>query len=449
VPVPVVVGVDVGTGSARALAVDPDGRVVGRSAEPFPGRERWAPGRAVPAGWRAGLAAALRTLGSQLPAAARPAALALGSQSPTTVPVVHGDAVTCRHPAGVTGTPVEQHHAQRDLLRAEQGSDTEVRQLWDWLNAELGARGDVQSRWPGDPPLDGYGDMVATGQPVGEADGTWGVPAGTPLAGGAQDAYLACWAASTTVPGRALDPGGRTGGLAVAVDAGHRPEGMYAMPSAAPGIDIVGGPVAAHGLMFEWLARTLGRDPADLLALAASVPPGARGVLVLPYLEGERAPRWQPGLRAEVVGLGSEHGPAEIARAVLEGTAYGLAHIAADLADAGVGIDVMMCGGSPARSELWCQIKADVLGVPVAVPAEIDLAAYGAALAAGATAGWWPAPGEGCPGSWPCLDARTLDPRPHEAYAGGYARFVALGDAAMARLASPIPISPTDPEETP
>jgi xylulokinase len=155
---------------------------------------------------------------------------------------------------------------------------------------------------------------------------------------------------------------------------------------------------------------------------------------VLPYLEGERAPRWNRDLRAELVGLTSEHGPAEVARAVLEGTAYGLAHIAADLRSAGVAIDVVVCGGSPARSRLWCEIKAAVLGVPVEVPDEPDLAAYGAALAAGAGAGWWPAPGVGGSGSWPRPTTRTIDPVPEPAYTAGFARFVALGDAAVARL---------------
>src|SRR3546814_987255 len=104
--------------------------------------------------------------------------------------------------------------------------------------------------------------------------------------------------------------------------------------------------------MLGWLGDLCGRDPAELVGLAAGVAPGAGGVLVLPYLEGERAPRWNRALRAEVTGLSSEHGPAELARAVLEGTAYGLAHIAEELRGEGVAIDVVACGGSPARSRL-------------------------------------------------------------------------------------------------
>ena len=138
------------------------------------------------------------------------------------------------------------------------------------------------------------------------------MPAGTPLVGGAQDAYLAFWAAGTDQPGRGVDPGGRTGGLAVAVDSGRRPTGMYAMTGAARGVDIVGGPVASHGLMLDWLCDLTGRDRDELLALAGSVPPGSAGITVLPYLEGERAPRWNRHLRAEVIGLASEHGPAEL-----------------------------------------------------------------------------------------------------------------------------------------
>jgi xylulokinase len=334
--------------------------------------------------------------------------------------------VTCRHPAGATGSPEEQHYAQRELL----GPAAVPRQLYDWLTARLGGA-DRQARWPDDPTLDGYGPRAGTGSVVGVGDGSHGLPAGVPLVAGAQDAYLAFWAGGIDRPGRGLDPGGRTGGLAVAAPAGPGPRGPYALPSPAAGIDIVGGPVSGHGLMLEWLQTFTGLAVPDLLALAARVPPGARGVLVLPYLEGERAPRWNRSLRAEVTGLGSETGRAEVARAVLEAAAYGLRHIAGSLP---VPLEVLVCAGSPARSPLWCAIKASVLEVPVEVPAQTDLAAYGAALAAGAGVGWWPRPGEGHGGAWPRPPVTVVDPVPDAAYAAAYRRFVDLGDAAERRL---------------
>lgn len=426
---PAVVGVDVGTGSARALAIGDDGTVLARASGTYPGRASWPPGRADLAAWRAGVAEAIAGLGIE-----RPVALGIGSQSPTTVPLDGPLAVTVRHPAGSTGSPLEQHLAQRAVLAEEMGADEPpVAQLWDWLLADLGAPLG-QTRWPGDPDLPGYGPRRPTGSVAGEADGSWGVPAGTPLVGGAQDAYLAFWAGGTDVPGRGVDPGGRTGGLAVAVAHGSVPDDPYALSAAAVGVDLVGGPFAAHGLMLDWLAGVTGRTPAELAELAGTVPPGAEGVLALPYLEGERAPRWNRQLRAELVGLGSDHGPAHLARAVLEGTAYGLRHLVEALQARGIALEVLVVGGSPARSRTWCQIKADVLEVPVEQPSEPDLTAYGAALAAGAGVGWWPAPGDGGPGSWPRPPHTLIEPRPDPAYHRGYRRFVDLGDAAVARL---------------
>ena len=441
-----VVGVDLGSSSARAVAVSPDGAVRGSVSARYQDAKTWPPGRADPRAWLQAVAAALQALRVRVPAAARPDALCLGGQSPTTVPLVDPDhepelgagglAVTCRHPAGATESADGQHLRQLDLLRGE-GGDVEPAQAWDWLVVQFGGPR-RQARWPGDAELPGYGPLVRTGDVVAVADGTGGLSPGTPLVAGAQDAYLAFWAAGTDVPGRALDPGGRTGGLGVAVPAGSRPPGMFGFSSAAPGVDIVGGPVNGHGLMLEWLEAVTGRPVEELLDLAGRVPPGAAGVMALPYLEGERAPRWNRALRAELVGLGSDTGPGELARAVLEGTAYGLAHIAADLARSGVAAGVLVCGGSPGRSRLWCEIKASVLGVPVEMPRYADLAAYGAALAAGAGAGWWPKPGHGASGSWPRPAVDVVEPSTDAAcqslYRAGYQRFVELGDAAVARL---------------
>ncbi|MFF0445383.1 FGGY-family carbohydrate kinase [Streptomyces sp. NPDC004609] len=431
-PSPVVVGVDLGSNSARALALDPDGRTLGSATAGYPGSSSWRPGRADPEGWLAGAVAAVRRLAAELPVASAPVALGFGGQSPTTVAVTDegtATALTCRHPAGATGSPVEQHLAQHALA----GADSTPWQLYDWVMARLGADRH-QSRWAGDPLLDGYGPVARTGTVTGTASGAYGIRAGTPLVAGAQDAYLAFWAGGLDRPGRAMDPGGRTGGLAVAVAAGSPAADHYALPSAVPGLDIVGGPVAAHGLMLEWLSTLTGRAVPELLALAARVPPGARGVTVTPYLEGERAPRWNRDLRGEIHGLSSAAGPGEIARAAMEGAAYGLAHIAVELAARGAPLDTLVCAGSPARSRLWCEVKAAVLGARVEVPDPVDVAAYGAALAAGAGAGWWPVPGAGRGGDWPRPRMTVIEPEPDPVYEEGLGLFLALGDAEVARL---------------
>ncbi|GAA3789542.1 hypothetical protein GCM10022226_05340 [Sphaerisporangium flaviroseum] len=430
-----VVGVDLGSNSARAVALDPEGNVRGSATGTYPGAESWPEGRADQAAWLAGVVEAVTGLLGSLNGGGRPEAICVGGQSPTTVPVGEGPAVTCRHPAGATGSPAEQQYAQRDVL----GPGCEARQVFDWLMARLGAD-DHQSRWPGDPPLDGFGPLTLTGAAVGETDGGLGLPPGVPLVAGAPDAYLAFWAGGLDTPGRGLDPGGRTGGLAVAIEASAAHGDLYALRSVATGVDIVGGPVGAHGLMLEWLAGLTGRSVPDLLELAEAVSPGSGGLLVLPYLEGERAPRWNRELRAEIVGIGTGHGPAHVCRAVMEGAAYGLRHIADALP---VSLGVLVCAGSPARSPLWCRIKADVLEVPVEVPAETGLAAYGAALAAGAGAGWWPAPGTAPGGSWPRPSVTVVEPSPDPVYRDAYRRFIALGDAAELRLASEESLCPT------
>jgi sugar (pentulose or hexulose) kinase len=426
---PAAIGVDLGSSSARAIALDGDGTVVGGASAAYDGAETWSAGHGDPRAWLR----AFETVVAELITTVEPAAVAVGGQSPTTVLQTGADAITCLHPAGATLDPHAQHGEQYAVLRSTH-HDVRPMQLWDWVLAQCGAP-PMQGRWPGDPPLTDYGEVIATGRTVGTAGGTGVVPKGTPLVPGAQDAYLAFWAAGIDEPGRGLDPGGRTGGLGVAVGLGSRPADMFAMPSAAAGVDIVGGPVSAHGLIMDWWAATTGRSVTELLELAATVPPGAAGVHALPYLEGERAPRWNRELRAELYGITSRTGPGEVARALLESTAYGVAHIARELAAHGVPLHTLVVGGSPARSPLWCAIKASVLEVPVEVPEVSELAAYGAALAAGAAIDWWPAPGAGRAGDWPRPATHVIEPEPCDTYRTGYRRFVALGDAAVARLA--------------
>jgi xylulokinase len=100
----------------------------------------------------------------------------------------------------------------------------------------------------------------------------------------------------------------------------------------------------------------------------------------LPYLAGERSPIWDPEARGVLAGLRLGHGRGHIARAIVEASALAIRHVAAPMLAAGVQVtDMRVCGG-PARSEFWNQVKADVTGFDVAVPAVLEAAVLGSAI---------------------------------------------------------------------
>jgi len=426
---PFVIGVDVGSSSARAVALDSEGIVIASSSARYSGADATATGEVDPAMWLSGFQAAVSDLG-----VGTPAALAIGGYGPCTVSAAGDTALTFRYPVGDSSNPRDQHAAQAAELQRRLGAGFEPVLQWDWLVARLGGRSRIQSVWPGDEPLPKFGEPVSVGVAVGTTSGELGLAAGIPLVPGSNDGYLTAWAAGIDRPGLGFDPGGVTGGLGVAVAAsGGEQLAPYGIPSAASGVQIVGGPVAAHGAMLEWWAGLVGRKLEELLEAAASISPGSEGVLVLPFLEGERAPRWNTDLRAEIVGLHASHDVGVVTRAILEATAFGLAHIARKLAAQGAVLERLVCCGKPSRVPLWTSIKAAVLEVPVDVPDHREMAAYGAALAAGAALEWWPIPGAGRSGDWPMPDVTTVEPEPLTVYRDQLERFIALGDASEER----------------
>jgi sugar (pentulose or hexulose) kinase len=147
--------------------------------------------------------------------------------------------------------------------------------------------------------------------------------------------------------------------------------------------------MAALGASVDWLRGPIlgGRWSADeLQAAAASVAPGAGGLVFLPYLAGERAPVFDDAARGAFFGLTLGHDARHLARAVLEGTAFAMRSVAEPLAAAGASIRELRLTGR-SGDDTWARVKADVLGVPVAIPAVGDTAALGAAILAAAGAG--------------------------------------------------------------
>jgi xylulokinase len=173
----------------------------------------------------------------------------------------------------------------------------------------------------------------------------------------------------------------------------------------------------------RWLRDVLGGGFDELVSEAERWPPGAEGLLFTPYLAGERTPHADPDARGAFAGLGLRHDRGALARAVLEGVAFGLRDSLELLRGLGVEPTVGRVSGGGARSELWLRIVASVLGVALERTAVEEGSAFGAALLGGVAAGVFGSAEEAVAA---CVrPGRTVAPEPAwtEAYAEAYARY--------------------------
>ena len=139
----------------------------------------------------------------------------------------------------------------------------------------------------------------------------------------------------------------------------------------------------------RWLRAIVGGEFAELVGEAERWPPATEGLLFQPYLAGERTPHADPDARAAFVGLEHRHDRGALARAVLEGVAFGLRDSLDLLRELGVEPALGRVSGGGARSELWLRIVATVLGLPLERTAVEEGSAFGAALLGGVAAGVW------------------------------------------------------------
>jgi xylulokinase len=138
-------------------------------------------------------------------------------------------------------------------------------------------------------------------------------------------------------------------------------------------------------------AKATGSDVYQLLNdAAAEVPPGADGVLWVPALAGATAPEWNADARAAWFGLTAAHGRSHLARALLEGNAFALRDVLMAMGSAGLAPTDLVCVGGGARGDLLLSIRADVTGLPVTRPEDVETTARGAAMLAAAGAGLHP-----------------------------------------------------------
>jgi xylulokinase len=216
-----------------------------------------------------------------------------------------------------------------------------------------------------------------------------GLPAGIPVVAGGEDTSSAGLALGAVRPGMAFLSLGTAGTLYTTEPRPLVHPQLLTFEHVLERQFLVGGSMGAIGAALAWLRTALGDndDYAALIELAAAANPGAGSLIFLPYLNGELQPINDGYARGVFFGMSMNTGKAELVRAVLEGTAFAIAHNLEYAELLGAPILEMRATGGPTRSALWCQIIADVCNRPLSVLADEGGAPLGNALLAGTGVG--------------------------------------------------------------
>ena len=216
------------------------------------------------------------------------------------------------------------------------------------------------------------------------------IPAGTPVYFGSVDGCSAALEAGVIDPGVVAEMTGTSTVLLMPTDGNNFNDAFVAIEHAIAGRQLRLGAMVASGASVAWLQQNILKSEQsveDLSDQASKLSPGCEGLIFLPYMMGERSPIWHTNARGVFFGLSLTTTPAMMFRAVLEGTAFALAHNVEIGKKSGIKIDEIRSIGGGSKSGLWNQIKADVLGMPIAILKDSSGAAVGDAYLAGMGAG--------------------------------------------------------------
>lgn len=272
--------------------------------------------------------------------------------------------------AKLTGEYVMDHHtaSQCDPLYATRDFDWNV----PWAQRICGHLPLPRLVWPSD----------VVGAVTSQAAAETGVPAGTPVVAGTVDAYSEAFSVGVRRPGDQMLMYGSTMFLVQVIDAYHSDPVLWTTAGVEHDTLALAAGTSTAGSLINWLQTVTGGASFDeLMTEAATVPPGSEGLVVLPYLAGERTPVFDPQARGVVAGLTLRHGRGHLFRAAYEGISFGIRQILERFDDAHTAIRTVAVGGG-LRSPIWAQTVSDVTGRPQLVPEQAIGASYGDALLA-------------------------------------------------------------------
>jgi len=276
------------------------------------------------------------------------------------------------------------------------------------------------------------GSAEMAGRLTAPAAAELGLPAGIPVAAGCADQPAQATANGLSAPGRASVTTGSGGQVLVPLrpaDGRVPTDGrLHVFNHAAPDTWYVLGAILSAGLSLRWLRGITGLEGrADAYptfsAEAAQVPLGADGLIFLPYLTGERTPHMDPLARGAFVGLGAHHTRGHLARAVMEGVAFALRQALELSLKLSGPVQTVIAAGGGAESDVWRQIQADVFGLPLRKSLLVEQAGVGAALLGGVAAGVYADLDDACARTARYGPPTEPDPARHARYDELYARF--------------------------
>jgi len=245
---------------------------------------------------------------------------------------------------------------------------------------------------------------VVVGSLRREAAAELGLRPGIPVAEGGADAFVAMIGLGVLEPGRMALITGSSHLLLGQVDRPFYGPGFFGAYTDAvlPGQYTIEAGQTSTGSVVKWYREQFAASLAEqaactgtstyeaLDAQAAAIPPGAEGLIVLEYWQGNRTPYVDPHARGAIWGMSLKHTAAHIYRAIIEGICYGTEHILRVFHNYGYQPQELVVCGGPTRSRLWLQIHADVSGLPLSIPRVTDAALLGSAMLAAVGAGVHP-----------------------------------------------------------
>jgi xylulokinase len=245
-----------------------------------------------------------------------------------------------------------------------------------------------------------YEGPESTGTLEEDVAGELGLRAGIPVAGGGGDNAAAAVGIGIVEEGLVSSSVGTSGVLFAHSDS-FEPDlsgRLHAFCHAVPDAYHFMGVTQSAGGSLSWWREALGGDKSfdELVEAASEVRPGSEGLLFLPYLAGERTPHLDPKARGAFVGLTNRHGLGHMTRALMEGVVFSLKESLEIMRELGLPVEEVRAVGGGARSALWRQLQADIYGEPIRRTEVDEGPAYGAALLGGVAAGTYQDTGEAC-----------------------------------------------------